>query len=194
MDLSEYEYLWTTEKDDWVLAYTSYGYGIVNKTEQTVLLVEDDELEKALTDKMLSVGCRVYDDINDAYKDVPGRTASDDDTFFCEKCGHELDPYIHGSCCGVTCPNCGWGWATTYIEPIMEDSNIYHIILETNDISLKVTRIVSDIACCNYIQARKIIEKAPVEIFCGQAVEVLKAKEKLEAAGIRFGIEPEFPY
>ena len=37
MNLSEYKYLWTTEKDDWVLVNTTFGYGIVNKTEQVVL-------------------------------------------------------------------------------------------------------------------------------------------------------------
>ena len=39
MNLSEYEYLWTTEKDDWVLVNTTFGYGIVNKTAQVVLWI-----------------------------------------------------------------------------------------------------------------------------------------------------------
>ena len=45
-----------------------------------------------------------------------------------------------------------------------------------------------------FIEAKKLIEKAPVEIFCGKAVEVKTIKEKLEAANIEIRIEPEFPY
>ena len=47
---------------------------------------------------------------------------------------------------------------------------------------------------CNYVEAKKIIEKAPIEIFCGKAINVKIIKEKLEAAGIDFKIEPDFPY
>ena len=53
MDLSEYRYLWTTEKQDWVLVNTSFGYGIVNKTEQIILSVSDKKLEQALIEQML---------------------------------------------------------------------------------------------------------------------------------------------
>jgi large subunit ribosomal protein L7/L12 len=54
--------------------------------------------------------------------------------------------------------------------------------------------LVSETANCNYVEAKKLIEKAPVEIFCGKAVEVKTIKEKLEAANIEIRIEPEFPY
>lgn len=56
MNLSEYEYLWSNEKNDWVLVNTSFGYGIVNKTEQVVLSIADEELEQLLTEQMLSNG------------------------------------------------------------------------------------------------------------------------------------------
>lgn len=55
-------------------------------------------------------------------------------------------------------------------------------------------KLVSEIAGCNYIEAKKMIEKAPVEIFSGKAIDIMEIKEKLEAASIDFKIEPEFPF
>lgn len=68
--MEEYAYLWTTEKDDWVLVNTEYGYGIVNKKTRMALLVSDDDLEDALIDKMLRSGNKTYSNINDAYADI----------------------------------------------------------------------------------------------------------------------------
>ena len=101
MNISEYEYLWTTEKNDWVLVNTSFGYGIVNKTEQMVLLVSDEELEQALIENMLSNGCKVYDDIKDAYNDVPSGAMFGEDVVLCEKCGHEMTSFREGHDCGM---------------------------------------------------------------------------------------------
>ena len=70
MNISEYEYLWTTEKDDWVLVNSSYGYGIINKATQSMLMVSDSDLERVLIKRMLSEGCRIYDNITDAYLDA----------------------------------------------------------------------------------------------------------------------------
>lgn len=55
-------------------------------------------------------------------------------------------------------------------------------------------KLVSEISGCNYIEAKKMIEKAPVEIFSGKAIDIMGIKEKLEAANIDFKIEPEFLY
>lgn len=70
MNLVEYEYLWGKEQNNWVLVNTSYGYCIVNKREQSALLVSDDDLEDALIEKMLVAGNKTYENINDAYADV----------------------------------------------------------------------------------------------------------------------------
>ena len=68
--MKEHEYLWTTEKENWVLVNTEYGYGIINKREQTMLMVSDSELKKSLVEKMLEEGCKIYDNLDDAYNDV----------------------------------------------------------------------------------------------------------------------------
>ncbi len=70
MDINEYSYIWTTEKDEYVLVNTEYGYGIVNKKRQMVLSISNDELEKAIIQKMLDEGNKIYEDINEAYADV----------------------------------------------------------------------------------------------------------------------------
>lgn len=70
ININEYDYLWNSEKGDWVLVNTSFGYGIVNKKTQSALVVSDELLESALIDRMLSEGNKQYNDINDAYSDV----------------------------------------------------------------------------------------------------------------------------
>ncbi len=95
---------------------------------------------------------------------------------------------------GMECPNCGWGWATTYNEPIFEDDAEYRVILESKDSSLAKLKIVSSIVNGNYLQAKKIIESAPAEIFRGEALKVREIREKLEQNNVAFRIEPEFPY
>lgn len=70
MNIEEYKYLWESDKADWVLVNTEYGYGIVNKKTQMALLVTDDELEEAIIAKMLESGNRVYENITDAYSDI----------------------------------------------------------------------------------------------------------------------------
>lgn len=70
MNIEEYKYLWESDKADWVLVNTEYGYGIVNKKTQMALLVSDDELEAAIIAKMRESGNRVYENINDAYGDT----------------------------------------------------------------------------------------------------------------------------
>ena len=67
MNISEYEYLWTTEKNDWVLVRTLVGYGIVNIADQSLLMVSDTELKECLINRMLSEGNTIYDNINEAY-------------------------------------------------------------------------------------------------------------------------------
>lgn len=70
MDISEFDYLWTTEKDDWVLVNLKQDYGIIDKRRQMLLHVDSSELKEALVQKMLSEGNKTYESILDAYDDV----------------------------------------------------------------------------------------------------------------------------
>lgn len=53
-----------------MLVKTDLDYCIVDKRKQSVLLVEDEELDQRLISEMLKNGNKVYDDINQAYADV----------------------------------------------------------------------------------------------------------------------------
>ncbi|MGX8714526.1 MAG: hypothetical protein ACSW8A_02115 [Lachnospiraceae bacterium] len=70
MNINDYSYLWTSEKEDWVLVNTEFGYGIVNIKSQMALMISDEELENAIIEKMKSSGNRIYNDINEAYLDA----------------------------------------------------------------------------------------------------------------------------
>lgn len=70
MDVSEFSYVWTTQKRDYELVKSEYGYAIINKREQTMLCISDDETDAAVVKRMLEEGCSVYEDILDAYSDV----------------------------------------------------------------------------------------------------------------------------
>lgn len=70
MCIENYSYLCNEKREDSVLVKTDLGYGIVDKKEHSVLLMEDEELEQRIIRKMLKNGNKVYDDINQAYADV----------------------------------------------------------------------------------------------------------------------------
>lgn len=70
MSIENYSYIWEEKKKDFVLVETDFGYGIINKKEQTMLLMSDEELEQKIVNKMLENGNKIYDDIKQAYNDV----------------------------------------------------------------------------------------------------------------------------
>lgn len=69
-ELKEFEYLLTTHKDDWVLVSTEYEYAIINKKTQSILIIDDEELDSAVINKMLESGNTIYEDLNKAYEDL----------------------------------------------------------------------------------------------------------------------------
>lgn len=67
MDISEYEYLWTTQKKEYVLVNGNYGYSIVDVSDHTAMLFGNEALEKAIIEKMLAEGNTVYENIREAF-------------------------------------------------------------------------------------------------------------------------------
>ncbi|MBQ1338804.1 MAG: hypothetical protein IIY32_10865 [Thermoguttaceae bacterium] len=112
----------------------------------------------------------------------------------CEKCGAEMHIVRDSYQMGMECPNCGWGWVTTYNEPIEVDYSVYHVVLDSKDSSLANVKLVASIVNCNYLRAKRIIENSPSEIFSGKAVDVREIRDRLVQAGVAFRIEPDFPY
>lgn len=70
MSIENYSYLWNEKKMNFVLVKSDFGYSIVDKKEQAMLMVSDEELEQKLIIKMLENGNSVYDNINQAYSDI----------------------------------------------------------------------------------------------------------------------------
>lgn len=70
MSLENYSYLWNEKKMNFVLVKSDFGYSIVDKKEQAMLLISDEELEQKLIIKMLENGNSVYENINQAYSDI----------------------------------------------------------------------------------------------------------------------------
>ncbi len=118
------------------------------------------------------------------------------DKVICEKCGTEMLPIDPNKHVGMTCPNCGWGWATTYIDPIQEDDTVYVVYLgEGNVISKATIKTVATISNINYMQAKKMMENNPTAIiFSGNAVQVRDILLQLKSLSLTFKVEPDFPY
>lgn len=116
----------------------------------------------------------------------------DKETVSCEKCGSDMRKIDDSSTVGMECSNCGWGWVTT--NPVITDRQTYSIFLNSNKSSVENIKLISSIANCNLITAKKLIETAPASIFSGSALEVRSIKKKLEDEDIPYSIEPEFPY
>lgn len=64
-ELEEYEYLWTTEKEEYVLVRGSEGYAIVEKKNKMMLLIEDDNIYDMVVDQMLQQGNKIIDFISE---------------------------------------------------------------------------------------------------------------------------------
>ena len=125
---------------------------------------------------------------------MQGEASETPEKIVCEKCGAEMHIVRDSYQMGMECPNCGWGWVTTYNEPIEVDYSVYHVVLDSKDSSLANVKLVASIVNCNYLWAKRIIENAPSEIFSGKAVDVREIRDRLVQAGVAFRIEPDFPY
>ena len=113
----------------------------------------------------------------------------------CEKCGAEMQPIDPKFHCGMMCPQCGWGWATTSYDPMLEDNTEYCIILQAgNSKSEDVIKVLSHITGQNYLNTRKMITDAPIKIYSGRANLVNTVIQELDIAGIQYETDPEFPY
>ena len=116
------------------------------------------------------------------------------DKVICEKCGAEMQPIDPNLHCGMTCPQCGWGWATSPYDPLLEDETEYFVtLLAGNTKSKEVIKALSQLTGQNYLKAKKMIDDAPVNVFTGKAFQVKRFIEELDLASIQYEINPEFP-
>lgn len=123
----------------------------------------------------------------------------------CEKCGakmKEIQDTISG---GMECPNCGWGWVTTNIGSMADDNTDYEIWLQPGNVcTTDNIKLIADIACINFIQAKKMLSSSHAVLIYKavneSAAAMPKAKrvqvigKRLKIAEIVFTVAPEFPY
>lgn len=117
------------------------------------------------------------------------------DKVLCDKCGTEMIPVDSERPVGMKCPNCGWGWVTSYIDPIKEDETIYEIELEEDNQATKDNiRLISEISNMNFLEAKCLLENAPESFVSGKATDINDAVIRLKVTGINFTVTPEYPY
>lgn len=117
------------------------------------------------------------------------------DKTICEKCGAEMVPIDTDKPIGMKCPECGWGWVTSYIEPKLEDVTVYTIFLEQgNEPDTEAIKAISKVANCNLMQAKALITRSPQKLAEGRAVDIDNYAGLLNKASVKYCIEPEWPY
>ena len=113
----------------------------------------------------------------------------------CPNCGKELISEVIGSSVLVRCPCCDFSVATSYMDPIFEDSKQYELFLDAGN---KVTganySYIQFLTNKNIREIKSIFENAPYLLFKGRATEVKEIRDKLDENGIKYYIVPEFNY
>lgn len=113
----------------------------------------------------------------------------------CEKCKTNMIRVCENSVQGWSCPVCGWGMLTTYIDEMHQDMTEYSIYTKrVANIDKDKIKVISQIAGVNYIVAKKMLEKEDICILKAKAIDIKKAISELENVNIPFEITPEFSY
>lgn len=114
---------------------------------------------------------------------------------FCEKCKTNMIRVCEDSVQGWSCPVCGWGILTTYIDKIHQDMTEYSIYVKSiANIDKNKIKVISQIAEVNYITAKQMLEKENICILKAKALDIKKAIYELENVNIPFEVIPEFNY
>lgn len=56
MDLTEFQDIWTTDKNSYALISLEFGYAIVNTEDKSAILIESEEIHNEVVRKMLENG------------------------------------------------------------------------------------------------------------------------------------------
>ncbi len=113
----------------------------------------------------------------------------------CPKCDGNLKSEVIGSSEVLTCQDCGWSVATSYVDPIYEDATIYRLYIRDGNVLNKyVLAALSKALGCNYLEAKNVIEGGRSLLFEGDAVKIREKRDALDSGGVAYDIEPDFPY
>lgn len=112
----------------------------------------------------------------------------------CEKCGTEMNYFQRGSSCGYECPECEWGVATTYIDPINEDITLYELSVKACEKpSISAIKALSHAMSIGFVAAKEMLSKGGA-VRAGKATDIISLVKAFKDADLTYSISPEFPY
>ena len=112
----------------------------------------------------------------------------------CDKCGAEMTYFHEDSSCGWTCPDCGNGLVTTYVEDIDLDETVYTISLNQNNTTkMPAIKLISKLSGKGFVTAKEMLTAGNYS-HEGHAKEIKEIAASLKAAGISYKVTPDFPY
>lgn len=95
----------------------------------------------------------------------------------------------------VTCPECGWGYATTKFERIDEDRANYTIsIVPSNAPTTEQIKAVSQLCGSNFLKAKATLEDGLANAYTGKARDLYEKKILLDKAKVAYEINPSYTY
>ncbi len=110
----------------------------------------------------------------------------------CEKCGSLMEARQEGSTQGLYCTGCDWSVVTTHIPEIRIDATEYEVRVSRGDYrNEQHVKAVSKVSNTNFLASRKLLQDTQPLVFRGEAVDVVRVREILVAAGISCAISPE---
>ncbi len=112
----------------------------------------------------------------------------------CEKCDSKMIYKINGHTQGWYCEKCDWGICTSYFSKFESDNIDYKVeILGNNEIDLNNLKIISKIKGCNFILSKEILLNGG-NLIKDKAININDKIKTLDDLGIKYIIEPKYPY
>ena len=112
----------------------------------------------------------------------------------CPNCGAKLRVERNYPSFAYICDKCGWEAVTTKWDSIDLDETEYVFRLaEGNKTDRDTLSLISKLTGKNFIASKKAIEGLEI-IHKGKARDAVEMRNRLDKSGIRYSIDPEFPY
>ena len=112
----------------------------------------------------------------------------------CEKCNTEMNYFQNGQSQGWTCPNCGNGLVTSYIDDMQLDETVYKVsLLPSNNPSTVNLKVLSKITGLNILESKKLAIEGG-ELLKGRAHKIADAIHQIKSTVLAISINPNYPY
>ena len=112
----------------------------------------------------------------------------------CNKCNNEMVYFKRGQSCGWTCPKCGSGIVTSYVDEIQMDTTIYTLTLKpSNNACADDYKVVAKLCNSPILEAKKKTESGCI-LARGLATKIKECIKKLDGTSLSYEISPDFPY